>query len=58
MLASVFIALALGFVFMIFLRFCSGVVVWTFVLSIFVLLIACTALCGSKYAGYNIDWKK
>ena len=56
MLASVFIALGLGFVFTVLIRFCGGVITWLFVIAFNLMLLCSTVIFAAAYFGYNSDY--
>lgn len=47
----------LGFVLMLLIRYCAGVITWLFIISFLLLLIAATAVSGSVYFGININYQ-
>jgi ABC-type transport system involved in cytochrome c biogenesis permease subunit len=56
MLMSVGISLVLGFVLMLLIRYCAGVITWLFIISFLLLLVASTALSASYYFGYSVNY--
>lgn len=58
MVASIFIALVLGFVFMILIRYCAGLITWIFIIVFLLLLVAATGISGANYFGYNVSFSK
>lgn len=56
MLASVFIALVLGFVFMVLIRYCAGLITWLFIISFLLLLVAGTGIAAANYFGYHVNF--
>jgi hypothetical protein len=48
---SIGISLVLGFVLMLLIRYCAGVITWLFIISFILLLITATAVAASAYFG-------
>lgn len=57
MLMSIGISLVLGFVLMLLIRYCAGVITWLFIISFLLLLIAATAVAASAYFGIQVNYK-
>jgi choline transporter-like protein 2/4/5 len=56
MVACIFIALVLGFVFMILIRYCAGLITWLFIISFLLLLVAGTGISAANYFGFNVNF--
>lgn len=56
MLMSIGISLVLGFVLMLLIRYCAGVITWLFIISFLLLLLTSTVLSASYYFGYSVNY--
>lgn len=54
-IAICFVALVLGFIFLILVRFCAGCVVWCTIILLFFVLIGLSVFCFLKYSNISIN---